>query len=68
VWLDANVLSMARLLEPLEDRLGATRPGAFAAPIKLAAGVLLGAEVGALGGFLGRRSWASTTSRCSTRR
>ena len=54
-WLDANVDSMARLLEPLEDRLGRNAPGAFAAPIKLAAGVLLGAEVGALGGFLGRR-------------
>lgn len=54
-WLDANVDSMARLLEPLEARLARNAPSALATPMRLAAGVLLGAEVGALGGFLGRR-------------
>jgi coenzyme F420 biosynthesis associated uncharacterized protein len=53
-WLDANVASMGRLLEPLESRLG-RNAGAFSGPLRLAAGVLLGAEVGALGGYLGRR-------------
>ena len=57
VWLDANLRSMRLLLDPAADRLtgGLDALGPLAAPVRSAAGAALGAEVGGLAGYLGRR-------------
>ena len=50
-WVDANLTSMRALLQPLVDRLAPSRLGAARA----VTGVLAGAEVGVMVGYLGQR-------------
>ena len=56
-WTDANVESLADLLEPvgvrLEERLG--KAGPLAGPLKAAAGATLAAEVGLVMGYMSQR-------------
>jgi coenzyme F420 biosynthesis associated uncharacterized protein len=56
-WANANVDSLAELLEPvggrLEERLG--HAGPLAAPLKAAAGATLAAEVGLVMGYMSQR-------------
>src|SRR4051794_1776308 len=56
-WADANLDSIAELLEPvtagLDERLG--RAGALAGPLKAAAGATLAAEVGLVMGYMSQR-------------
>src|SRR5688572_2175628 len=56
-WAEANLDSVAELLEPvgerLEDRLG--RAGPLAGPLKAAAGATLAAEVGLVMGYMSQR-------------
>ena len=56
-WADANLDSLADLLEPvgdrLDDRLG--RAGPLAGPLKAAAGATLAAEVGLVMGYMSQR-------------
>lgn len=56
-WLDANLSSMSALMEPATEKLAGPLEalGPLGGPAKAAAGALLGAEVGAIAGFLGRR-------------
>jgi len=53
-WLDANLLSMRRILDPVTDGIGGNL-GPLAGPVRGIAGAALGAQVGGLGGLLGRR-------------
>ena len=56
-WAEANLDSLADLLEPvgerLEERLG--RAGPLAGPLKVAAGATLAAEVGLVMGYMSQR-------------
>jgi coenzyme F420 biosynthesis associated uncharacterized protein len=56
-WAEANLDSLAELLEPvgdrLDDRLG--RAGPLAGPLKAAAGATLAAEVGLVMGYMSQR-------------
>ena len=56
-WAEANLDSLADLLEPvgerLDDRLG--RAGPLAGPLKVAAGATLAAEVGLVMGYMSQR-------------
>src|SRR5688572_25842796 len=56
-WAEANLDSVAELLEPvgdrLDDRLG--RAGPLAGPLKAAAGATLAAEVGLVMGYMSQR-------------
>lgn len=53
-WLDANLASMGRMLDPVTDGLGGNL-GPLSGPVRSIAGAALGAQVGGLGGLLGRR-------------
>ncbi len=53
-WIAANLNTMKPVLEPLGDRLG-TGLGPLAPAARSAAGLLLGAQVGALTGMLAQR-------------
>ncbi|MDQ3632225.1 MAG: zinc-dependent metalloprotease [Actinomycetota bacterium] len=53
-WLDANLVSMQRMLDPVAESLGG-RLGSLPGPVRSIAGAALGAQVGGLGGLLGRR-------------
>ncbi len=53
-WLDANLVSMRRMLDPVTESVG-ERFGPLAGPLRSVAGAALGAQVGGLGGLLGRR-------------
>jgi coenzyme F420 biosynthesis associated uncharacterized protein len=53
-WLEANLVTMGRMLDPVTDRLGASA-GVLAGPLRAVAGGALGAQVGGLVGVLGRR-------------
>lgn len=53
-WLDANLASMGRMLDPVTENLGGTL-GPLSGPVRSIAGAALGAQVGGLGGLLGRR-------------
>lgn len=53
-WIEANLRSMRPLVEPLTDRVGANL-GALAAPVRLATGFVMAAQVGALTGYLAGR-------------
>jgi coenzyme F420 biosynthesis associated uncharacterized protein len=51
-WLSANLTTMRTLMAPLDEKL---EQQSTAAPLRAVGGVLLGAEVGALVGYLGQR-------------
>jgi coenzyme F420 biosynthesis associated uncharacterized protein len=51
-WLSANLTTMRTLMAPLDEKL---QQQSTAAPLRAVGGVLLGAEVGALVGYLGQR-------------
>lgn len=53
-WADANLRGMRGVLDPLADRIG-SGSGPLAGPLRNAGGLLLGAEVGGLVGFLAQR-------------
>jgi coenzyme F420 biosynthesis associated uncharacterized protein len=53
-WVELNLAGFKRLMGPLEDGLD-QRIGGIAGPLRSAAGVLLGAEVGLLTGYLSQR-------------
>ena len=53
-WLEANLVTMGRMLDPLTERLG-QGSGPLAGPLRSVAGGALGAQVGGLVGVLGRR-------------
>ena len=53
-WLEANLVSMRRMLDPVTDGLGGNL-GPLSGPVRSLAGGALGAQVGGLGGLLGRR-------------
>ncbi len=53
-WLDANLVSMQRMLDPVTENLGG-RFDSLPGPVRSIAGAALGAQVGGLGGVLGRR-------------
>ncbi len=53
-WLDANLVTMGRMLDPVIGRLG-EGAGVLAGPLRSVAGGALGAQVGGLAGVLGRR-------------
>ncbi len=53
-WLEANLVTMGRMLDPLTERL-ASGAGPLAGPMRSVAGGALGAQVGGLVGVLGRR-------------
>jgi coenzyme F420 biosynthesis associated uncharacterized protein len=54
-WLDANLTSMRRLLDPVAQRLAAKSKAPAHAPSRVLGGVLLGAEIGGLTGYLASR-------------
>ena len=53
-WLDANLAAMRRMLDPVTDEVG-TGLGPLAGPMRSVAGAALGAQIGGVGGLLGRR-------------
>jgi len=53
-WLDANLASMQRMLDPVTEDLGG-KLGSLPGPVRSIASAALGAQVGGLGGLLGRR-------------
>ena len=53
-WLEANLVSMGRMLDPVTGEMGANM-GPLAGPVRSVAGAALGAQVGGIGGLLGRR-------------
>jgi coenzyme F420 biosynthesis associated uncharacterized protein len=53
-WAEANLGGMRGVLDPLADRIGPAS-GPLAGPLRSAGGLLLGAEVGGLVGFLAQR-------------
>ncbi len=53
-WLDANLVSMQRMLDPVTEDIGG-KLGSFPGPVRSIASAALGAQVGGLGGLLGRR-------------
>jgi coenzyme F420 biosynthesis associated uncharacterized protein len=56
-WAEVNVRSMADMLEPVTDRLGKrfTGAGAFAGPMRIAAGATVAAEIGLVVGYMAQR-------------
>jgi coenzyme F420 biosynthesis associated uncharacterized protein len=52
-WLDANLTSMAKLLDPVAAKMAAKSKGGY--PGRFVAGVVLGAEIGGLSGYLAGR-------------
>lgn len=54
VWLDANLAGIRETLEPIIERTGGSF-GALAPVARAAAGTMLAAEAGALGGYLAQR-------------
>ncbi len=53
-WLEANLVSMGRMLDPVTEGIGENL-GALSGPVRSVAGAALGAQVGGLGGLLGKR-------------
>jgi coenzyme F420 biosynthesis associated uncharacterized protein len=53
-WVQANLADMRGLMDPLTDRVGQGM-GALAGPVRAAGGALVGAEVGAIAGYLAQR-------------
>jgi coenzyme F420 biosynthesis associated uncharacterized protein len=56
-WAEVNVRSMADMLEPVTERLGKrfTGAGAFAGPLRIAAGATVAAEIGLVVGYMAQR-------------
>ena len=56
-WAEVNVRSMADMLEPVTDRLSKrfTGAGAFAGPLRIAAGATVAAEIGLVVGYMAQR-------------
>src|SRR5207237_122456 len=56
-WAEVNVQSMADMLEPVTERLGKrfTSAGAFAGPLRIAAGATVAAEIGLVVGYMAQR-------------
>src|SRR5436190_18726591 len=56
-WAEVNVRSMADMLEPVTDRLAKrfTGAGAFAGPLRIAAGATVAAEIGLVVGYMAQR-------------
>src|SRR5947208_6659621 len=56
-WAEVNVRSMADMLEPVTDRLDKRfiGAGAFAGPLRIAAGATVAAEVGLVVGYMAQR-------------
>src|SRR3954471_15205106 len=59
-WAELNVRSMADMLEPVTERLGKrfTGAGAFAGPLRIAAGATVAGEIGLVVGYMAQRSLA----------
>ncbi|HEY5197883.1 MAG TPA: zinc-dependent metalloprotease [Solirubrobacteraceae bacterium] len=53
-WITANLQTMKPILDPLSGKIGETM-GPLGAPIRLAGGLVLAAQVGALTGYLSQR-------------
>jgi coenzyme F420 biosynthesis associated uncharacterized protein len=53
-WINANLTTMRPLLDPLSGRVGEGM-GALGGPVRLATGMLLAAQIGALTGYLAQR-------------
>ncbi len=53
-WADANLGGMRGVLDPIAEKIG-SGSGILRAPLRAAGGLLLGAEVGGLVGFLAQR-------------
>jgi len=53
-WIEANLESMAAILDPVAERLG-DGLGPLGGPARRVGGTILGIEAGAMTGFLGRR-------------
>lgn len=53
-WLEANLASMQRMLDPVTENLGDSF-GPLSGALRPVAGAALGAQVGGLGGLLGKR-------------
>src|SRR3954452_4681071 len=56
-WAEVNVRSMADMLEPVTEGLGKrfTGAGAFAGPLRIAAGATVAAEIGLVVGYMAQR-------------
>jgi coenzyme F420 biosynthesis associated uncharacterized protein len=54
-WAEANLGGMRGILDPLADKIGGTTAGPFGPALRSAGGLVLGAEVGGLVGFLAQR-------------
>src|SRR3954453_17169069 len=56
-WAEVNVRSMADMLEPVTEGLGKrfTGAGAFAGPLRIAAGATVAAEIGLVVGYMSQR-------------
>jgi coenzyme F420 biosynthesis associated uncharacterized protein len=56
-WAEVNVGAMADMLEPVTDRLGKrfVGAGAFAGPLRIAAGATVAAEIGLVVGYMSQR-------------
>ena len=54
-WLRLNLRSMRSVMEPLEQKLRGASDNPLAGPLRAAGGMLIGAEVGGLTGYLAQR-------------
>ncbi|MCW2990981.1 MAG: hypothetical protein JWM73_1575 [Solirubrobacterales bacterium] len=54
-WADANLGGMRGILDPLADKIGGDASGPLGGAMRSAGGLVLGAEVGGLVGFLAQR-------------
>ncbi|HEV2062050.1 MAG TPA: zinc-dependent metalloprotease [Solirubrobacteraceae bacterium] len=54
-WLRLNLRSMRSTMQPLEDKLRAGGDSPLAGPLRAAGGLLMGAEIGGLTGYLAQR-------------
>src|SRR3954449_8445052 len=56
-WAEVNVGTMADMLDPVTQRLGSrfTGSGAFAGPLRIAAGATVAAEIGLVVGYMSQR-------------
>src|SRR3954452_11932553 len=55
LWLELNLAGMQATLDPVLEKALGNAPSAAAGPLRVAGGAVVGAEVGALSGYLGRR-------------